>query len=163
MSAEVWSSRYPRSESGALRDSLREVQILLVEDSLADARLTARAVDAWSVPTSLAVARDGDEALTLLRKKAAVASRLPDLILLDLNLPTLHGFEVLESIKADEQLRQIPVVVLTTSDDGDDVRRAYSLYANCYIVKPSSLSEFMAAVKSIEDFWLRIARLPDSI
>ncbi len=137
------------------------VDILLVEDNAADVRLTEEALREGKVKTRLSVARDGVEALAFLRREGAFAQApRPDLILLDLNLPRKDGREVLAEVKADAALRVIPVVVLTTSSAEADVSRSYSLHANCYITKPVDLEQFVSVVKSIDDFWLTVVRLP---
>jgi CheY-like chemotaxis protein len=139
----------------------RPIEILLVEDNAADVRLTIEALREGKVRNHLAVARDGEEALAMLRREGphAEAAR-PDLILLDLNLPKKDGREVLAAIKADERFKRIPVVVLTTSSAEADVLRTYELHANCYITKPVDLEQFVSVVKSIDDFWLTVVRLP---
>lgn len=141
--------------------NVRPVQILLVEDNPGDVGLTLEALKEAKVLNKLTVVKDGIEALSLLRRQGqhARAAR-PDLILLDLNLPKKDGREVLAEIKADDNLKHIPVVILTTSEDEQDVLKSYNLYANCYIVKPLDLDRFITVVKSIEDFWLRIVVLP---
>jgi CheY-like chemotaxis protein len=143
------------------RPEPRPVEILLVEDNPGDVVLTREALRDTKVPTRLSVAADGEEALARLRRQGpfAAAAR-PDLILLDLNLPRLGGREVLAAVKADEQLRRIPVVVLTSSEAEQDVAASYDLHANCYVTKPVDLGQFLRVVKSIEDFWLHTARLP---
>jgi chemotaxis family two-component system response regulator Rcp1 len=135
--------------------------VLLVEDNPGDARLTKEALRDGLIPTRLSVVSDGEEALLFLRRqgKYAEAPR-PDLILLDLNLPRKDGSEVLAAVKADADLRRIPVVVLTTSQAARDIRRAYDLHANAYLVKPLELDRFMDVVKAIEDFWLNVVKLP---
>lgn len=140
---------------------VRPVQILLVEDNPGDVRLTMEALKEAKVLNKLTVVKDGMEALALLRRQEqhAHAAR-PDLILLDLNLPRKDGREVLAEIKADDDLKRIPVVILTTSQDEQDVLKTYNLYANCYITKPVDLEQFITVVKSIEDFWLGIVVLP---
>ncbi len=138
----------------------RAVEILLVEDNPGDVRLTREALKEGKVLNNLTVAGDGAEALAILRRGLDDGSRCPDLILLDLNLPKMDGREVLEEIKGDEQLRRIPVVVLTTSSAEEDILRSYNLHANCYVTKPVDLEQFMKVVLSIEDFWLTVVRLP---
>lgn len=139
----------------------RPVEILLVEDNPADVRLTVEALKDGKILNNLTVASDGVEALQVLRREGAHAdASRPDIILLDLNLPRLDGREVLQQIKDDEDLRRIPVVVLTTSADEQDVLRMYDLHANCYITKPVDLEQFLDIVKTIEDFWLTVVRLP---
>ena len=139
----------------------RSIQILLVEDNAADVRLTIEALREGKVRNELSIARDGAEAMKFLRREGefADASR-PDLVLLDLNLPKKDGREVLAEIKADDNLKRIPVVVLTTSSAEVDILKSYSLHANCYITKPVDLEQFVQVVKSIDDFWLTIVRLP---
>jgi len=137
------------------------VKILLVEDNPADARLTMEAFKSSQLPHSVSHAQDGVEALQYLRREGQYSqAQRPDLILLDLNLPRKDGREVLYDIKNDHELRRIPVVVLTTSQAQEDIQRAYSLYANCYICKPMELDDLTRIVKSIEDFWLTTAKLP---
>ena len=129
----------------------RPIQILLVEDNAADVRLTIEALHEGKVRNSLAVARDGAEAMRMLRREGEYASALrPDLILLDLNLPRKDGREVLAEIKADERLRQLPVVILTSSEAEQDIARAYELHANCYVTKPVDLEKFIVVVQSID-------------
>jgi CheY-like chemotaxis protein len=137
------------------------IEILLVEDNAGDARLAREALRDAKVRNHLSWVSDGAEALAFLRRegKYSQAPR-PDLILLDLNLPRKDGREVLTEIKADERLRRIPVVVLTTSRAEEDILRAYQLSANCYISKPVDLDQFMKVVRNIEDFWLTLVRLP---
>ncbi len=141
--------------------NVRPVQILLVEDNLGDVRLTVEALKEAKVLNKLTVVKDGIEALSLLRgQEQHVHAARPDLILLDLNLPRKDGREVLADIKADDNLKRIPVVILTTSQDEQDVFKTYNLHANCYITKPVDLDQFIMVVKSIEDFWLGIVVLP---
>jgi two-component system, chemotaxis family, response regulator Rcp1 len=137
------------------------VEILLVEDNPGDVRLTKEALRDSKLRNRLIVAEDGVEALAVLRKEGRyVSTATPDLILLDLNLPRKSGREVLAEIKADPILRHIPVVVLTTSSADKDIIDVYDLQANCYVVKPVGLNEFITIVRSIEDFWLSIVKLP---
>ena len=139
----------------------RPIEILLVEDDPGDARLTLEVLKDSKVRNKLYVVGDGEEALAFLRKegKYSEMSR-PDLILLDLNLPKKDGREVLAEIKTDENLKRIPVVVLTTSQAEEDILKVYNLHANCYITKPVDLDQFINVVKLIEDFWLTIVKLP---
>ena len=138
------------------------IEILLVEDNPGDARLTLEAFREGKVINNLTVMRDGVEALAYLRREGQYANAtLPDLILLDLNLPRMDGREVLAAIKADDRLMTIPVVVLTTSASQDDIARAYSHHANCYITKPVDLDQFMRVIQSIETFWLSLVKLPN--
>lgn len=139
----------------------RTIEILLVEDSVGDARLTLEAFKEGKVMNNVTVIGDGVEALAYLRRQGSYAnSARPDLILLDLNLPKKDGREVLAEIKADEDLMKIPVVVLTTSAAEEDIARAYSRHANCYITKPIDLDQFLRVVQSIESFWLSLVKLP---
>ena len=139
----------------------RQIEILLVEDNPGDVRLTREALRDAKVRNQLSSVKDGVEALAFLRRAGPYsAARRPDLILLDLNLPRKGGREVLAEIKADQHLRRIPVVILTTSRDERDVLAAYDLHANCYVVKPVGLEQFITIVKSIEGFWFEIVKLP---
>jgi chemotaxis family two-component system response regulator Rcp1 len=139
----------------------RPVEILLVEDNPGDERLTREALKEGKVYSNLHWVKDGVEAMEFLRRqgKHAGAPR-PDIILLDLNLPKKDGREVLQDIKNDNELKRIPVVVLTTSKAEEDVLRTYNLHANCYVTKPVDLDQFITVVKSIEDFWFTIVKLP---
>ena len=140
---------------------VRPIEILLVEDNPGDIRLTKEALKEAKVLNTLTVVQDGVEALTCLRQRGKYAdAKRPDLILLDLNLPKKDGREVLAEIKNDEALKFIPVVILTTSQDEQDVLKSYGLHANCYITKPVELEQFISVVKAIEDFWLGIVILP---
>lgn len=140
---------------------MKAVEILLVEDNPGDVRLAVEALKEGKVHNNLHVVGDGVEAMMFLRREGKYAlSPRPDLILLDLNLPKKDGREVLAEIKADEKLRRIPVVVLTTSKAEQDILRTYDLHANCYITKPVDLEQFIAVVRSVEDFWLTVVKLP---
>ncbi|MEJ2143222.1 MAG: response regulator [Gammaproteobacteria bacterium] len=137
------------------------IRILLVEDNPGDVRLTREALKEAKVNNQLFVVEDGVEAMAFLRNEGEYADTpRPDLILLDLNLPKKDGREVLEEIKHDSELKRIPVVVLTTSRAEEDILKSYNLHANCYVTKPVDLDQFINIVKSIEDFWLTIVRLP---
>jgi chemotaxis family two-component system response regulator Rcp1 len=137
------------------------IEILLVEDNPGDVRLTKEALRDGKIYNNLYVARDGVEAMAFLRKTGQYAQApRPDLILLDLNLPRKDGHEVLAEVKTDETLRRIPVVILTTSQAEEDIIKTYDLHVNCYITKPVDLDQFVKIVKSIEDFWLTIVKLP---
>jgi chemotaxis family two-component system response regulator Rcp1 len=137
------------------------VEILLVEDNPGDVRLTQEALKESKVTNNLSVAEDGVEALAFLKQEGQYANApRPDLLLLDLNLPKKDGRELLEEIKADDNLKRIPVVVLTTSKAEEDILRMYDQHANCYITKPIDFDQFIDVVKSIEDFWLTIVKLP---
>jgi CheY-like chemotaxis protein len=145
----------------SIRPFSRPVEILLVEDNPGDVRLTREALREGKVRNNLYVASDGVEALAFLRREGQYADAVrPDLVLLDLNLPRKDGREVLEEIKADPSLRYIPVVVLTSSQAEQDILRAYDLHANCYVSKPVDLDQFIHVVRSIEDFWFTIVKLP---
>jgi chemotaxis family two-component system response regulator Rcp1 len=139
----------------------KSIEILLIEDNPGDVRLTKEVLKEGKVRNNLQVVGDGVEAMAFLRRENsyAKASR-PDLILLDLNLPKKDGREVLQEIKADHQLKRIPVVVLTTSDADEDILKSYDLCANCYITKPVDLDQFIRVIRSIETFWLTIVTLP---
>jgi chemotaxis family two-component system response regulator Rcp1 len=135
--------------------------VLLVEDSPGDVRLTREAFKDTKVHINLQVASDGAEAMAFLKREGAHADApRPDLILLDLNLPKKDGREVLEEIKESPDLKSIPVVILTTSSFEADILRSYQLHANCYITKPVDLDGFLKVVRSIDDFWLSVVRLP---
>jgi CheY-like chemotaxis protein len=143
------------------REACRPIEILLVEDNPGDVRLTQEALKEGKVRNHLHVVADGVEAMAFLRRAGQHAhAPQPDLILLDLNLPKMGGREVLAEIKEDSQLRRIPVVILTVSKAEEDVLKSYNLHANCYITKPVNLDQFLAVVKSIEDFWLTVVLLP---
>ena len=138
------------------------IEILLVEDSAADVRLTIEALKEAKMANRLTVVDDGVKAMDFLYRRGGHAGApRPDLILLDLNLPRKDGREVLAEIKANSDLRRIPIVVLTTSSAEEDILNAYDLHANCYITKPVDFRQFMVVVKAIEDFWLTIVKLPD--
>ena len=139
----------------------RPIEILLVEDNLGDVRLTQETLKEFEQQNHISVAKDGVEALAFLRREGPyVNAAHPDLILLDLNLPKKGGREVLAEIKTDEQLRRIPVVVLTTSSAEQDVLEMYDLHANCYITKPVDLDQFRVVIEALEQFWFTIVRLP---
>ncbi|NQE46412.1 putative methanogenesis regulatory protein FilR2 [ANME-1 cluster archaeon GoMg2] len=140
---------------------VKPIEILLVEDNPGDVRLTQESLTDGKVRNNMQVVEDGVEAVAFLRRegKYANASR-PDLILLDLNLPKKDGREVLAEIKEDDKLKRIPVVVLTTSKAEEDIFKAYDQHANCYITKPVDLDQFIAVVRSIENFWFTIVKLP---
>jgi two-component system, chemotaxis family, response regulator Rcp1 len=137
------------------------IHVLLVDDNPADARLTTYSLGASSVPLNVSVVANGDEALAFLRREGRYHSApVPDLVLLDLNMPKKNGFETLLEIRNDPELSLIPVLILTSSDDQADVAQSYSLQANAYLVKPFGLEKFGPVVKAIEDFWFKIAKLP---
>lgn len=138
------------------------IEILLVEDNPGDVRLTRESLGEAKVRNNIVVATDGVEALECLRREGQYANATrPDLILLDLNLPRMNGFEVLDVIKEDPNLKRIPVVVLTTSQAEQDIIRSYNLCASAYVNKPVDLDQFCAVVKAIEGFWLEIVRFPN--
>ena len=140
---------------------MKPIEILLVEDNPGDARLTQEVFREGKLQTNLRIVADGETALEHLRRQGAYVKAIrPDLILLDLNLPKKSGREVLVEIKTDEELKSIPVVILTTSKAEQDILKAYHLHANCYITKPVDLDQFLGVVRAIEDFWLQIVKLP---
>jgi two-component system, chemotaxis family, response regulator Rcp1 len=137
------------------------IKILLVEDNPGDARLTIEALKDCRIHNTLDIVEDGPDALAYLHKEGMYANMTtPDLILLDFDLPTLPGREVLEQVKADKNLRHIPIIVLTVSQSEQDIIRAYDLQANAYVNKPIDLDQFIAVVRSIESFWFTIVKLP---
>jgi two-component system, chemotaxis family, response regulator Rcp1 len=137
------------------------IEVLLVEDSPGDVRLTREALKDAKMHINLHVVTDGIEAMAFLRRQNQHANALrPDLILLDLNLPRKDGRDVLKEIKECDALKSIPVVILTTSSSERDVERSYMLHANCYITKPVDLEGFIKVVKSIDNFWLSVVKLP---
>ena len=139
----------------------RLVEILLVEDNPGDVRLTREAMKEGKMRNNLSVANDGVEAMAFLRQEGKYADApRPDVVLLDLNLPKKDGRAVLAEIKADPDLKRIPVVVLTSSKADEDVLNSYDLHANCYVTKPGDLEQFIEVVKSVEGFWLQIVKLP---
>jgi two-component system response regulator len=141
--------------------SVKPIDILLVEDNPGDADLAREALHDKKINNQLYVVGDGEAAMDFLHKKNDFADvPRPDLILLDLNLPRKDGREVLADIKAHKDLKRIPVVVLTTSEDEEDIFKSYNLHANCYITKPIDLNQFVKVVRSIEDFWFSIVALP---
>jgi CheY-like chemotaxis protein len=137
------------------------IEILLVEDNPTDVRLTTEALKEEKIYNNLYVASDGVEAIAFLRREGKFVKAVrPDLILLDLNLPKKDGREVLEEIKNDDDLKTIPVVVLTVSKSEEDILKSYNLHANCYITKPVDLNQFMKVIRSVQEFWLTIVKLP---
>jgi chemotaxis family two-component system response regulator Rcp1 len=144
-----------------LRNTPEAFEILLVEDNPGDARLAQEALKEGRMTSRLKVVVDGVEAMSFLRREGQYAgSPRPNLILLDLNLPRKDGRQVLAELKADEDLRRIPVVVLTTSQAEQDILRSYDLHANCYITKPVDLDRFISVVRSIEEYWCSVVTLP---
>jgi len=141
----------------------RPIEVLLVEDDPGDVMMTREAFQDYKLHNQLHVVSDGAEAMAFLRQEGEYAGRpRPDLVLLDLNLPRMDGRQVLEAIKSDPELASIPVVVLTTSENEDDVLRSYSLHANAYVTKPVDLDQFMEAVRQIDEFFVQVVRLPPS-
>jgi len=137
------------------------VEILLVEDNPGDVRLAREGLSECKIRNNLHVVDDGVKAMAFLRRQDEYAKApRPDIVLLDLNLPRKDGREVLREVKEDEKLRTIPVVVLTTSKAEEDILKSYSLHANCYVTKPMGLEQFLDVVRSIEDFWFTIVKLP---
>jgi two-component system, chemotaxis family, response regulator Rcp1 len=135
---------------------MEEVHILLVEDNEGDIILTLEALKEARIRNRISVARDGEEALLMLQNSTIV----PDLVLLDINLPKIDGLEVLATIKANDRFKMIPVIMLTTSAAERDIMTSYANHANCFITKPVDLARFMDVVRTIEDFWITIVRLP---
>lgn len=139
---------------------MNPIEVLLVEDNRGDVRLMQEGLKEATVPNNLRVVGDGAEALAYLHREGRYTDAvMPDLILLDLNLPRKNGHEVLAAIKTDPGLKRIPVIVLTSSESERDILKSYELLANCYIAKPASFDQFMAVVKRIEDFWLTTVKL----
>lgn len=137
------------------------IRILLVEDNAGDVNLTRRALKASVLASALDIVGDGEQALAFLRKEGAYSeAERPDLIVMDLNLPRLDGHEVLRSVRSDAGLKDIPVVMFTTSDAKGDVLESYRLSANCYVTKPLDATGFSKAVLAIEQFWSAVAKLP---
>ncbi|MGO9571918.1 MAG: response regulator [Desulfomonilaceae bacterium] len=140
----------------------RGIEILLVEDNPGDVRLTEEALKEGKILNSLNVVADGVEAMAFLRREGKYTDApRPQLILLDLNLPKKDGREVLAEIKKDQELKSIPVVILTSSAAEQDIVKSYNLHANCYVTKPVDLDQFIHVVKSIEQFWLTVVQLPE--
>ena len=139
----------------------RQIEVLLVEDDPGDVMMTREAFQDYKLRNELHVVSDGAEAMAFLRQEGEYAGRpRPDLVLLDLNLPRMDGRQVLEAIKSDPELASIPVVVLTTSENEDDVLRSYSLHANAYVTKPVDFQRFIEVVRQIDDFFVTVVRLP---
>jgi chemotaxis family two-component system response regulator Rcp1 len=141
----------------------RPIEVLLIEDSPSDANLTIREFSKAKIANHVHWVENGEDAMDYLRFQGEFTDvTRPDLILLDLNLPGMDGREVLAEVKSDPQLKQIPIVVLTTSTDEEDVLRSYNLNANCYISKPIDISEFIHAIQLINEFWLSVIKLPNN-
>ena len=140
---------------------MKPIEILLVEDNPGDVDLAREALDSGKVRNTLHVVGDGELAMAFLRCQGQFARMpRPDLVLLDLNLPRMDGREVLAAIKTDEDLKRIPVVILTTSKAEEDILQTYNLHANCFITKPIDLHQFIKVVQAIEEFWFTIVKLP---
>ncbi len=138
-------------------------EILLVEDNPSDVMLTQEAFEECDLAHRLSVVGDGEEALEFLRRTGRYTDAPdPDLVLLDLNLPRKDGPELLAEVKNDPELRHIPVIVLSTSESDQDIARAYRLHANCYLTKPIRMDDFLRKIRSVEDFWMTIVRLPSN-
>jgi two-component system, chemotaxis family, response regulator Rcp1 len=141
--------------------NLTSVDILVVEDNPGDARLIKEVLNDNKIYSTLFIVNDGVEAMNFLRKEGKYKNvPIPDLVILDLNLPKKDGREVLSEIKADDELKHIPIVIMTISQAEEDILKTYNLHANCYITKPIDLNQFVKVVKSIEDFWFSIVKLP---
>lgn len=140
---------------------MKLIDILVVEDNSGDARLIKEVMNDNKIFSSFYLAKDGVEAMDFLKHNGKFKnSPKPDLIILDLNLPRMDGREVLSEIKNDEKLKHIPIVIMTISQAEEDILKSYNLHANCYITKPIDLNQFIKVVKSIEDFWFSIVKLP---
>ena len=143
-----------------MTNKLKPAHILLVEDNEGDIILTLDAFEESKFKTQVSVVRNGQEALDFLKKQGEYSdAQKPDLILLDINIPIFNGHEVLEEIKQDENLKRIPVIMLTTSSNQNDIKKAYGNYCNSYIQKPLDMEEFMQSVLKIEEFWLQLTTL----
>lgn len=144
-----------------LLNQMQKINVLVVEDSPGDARLISEAFKETQIKADISVVQDGVDAMSFLRREGQYADELrPDLILLDLNLPRKDGREVLLEIKHSPTFRQIPVLILTTSNRPQDIRFSYENHANSYIVKPADMDTFFLVVKNLEDFWFHVAKLP---
>jgi CheY-like chemotaxis protein len=141
---------------------MRKVNVLLVEDNEGDILLTREAFEESKVQADLSVVRNGQEALDFLfKRKDYEDAQKPDIILLDINIPIYNGHEVLQQIKTDEQLKTIPVIMLTTSNSQEDVKKSYEQHCNTYIVKPLNMDEFLKVILKIDEFWLQLSVIPD--
>ena len=140
---------------------MKEVHILLVEDNEGDIMLTVEALQEGKIINIIDVVRDGKKAIDFLTKKGEYeTAATPDIIVLDVNLPKKNGHEVLQFIKNHQDLKQIPVIMLTTSSSKSDINKSYENHANCYITKPVDSDGFLKAIKTLEDFWVHIVKLP---
>ncbi|WP_103665006.1 response regulator [Gracilimonas amylolytica] len=139
----------------------KEIHILLVEDNEGDIVLTREALDEGRIKNSISVVRDGWEAIQYLEKNEGYEDAIePDLVLLDINLPKMNGHKVLQHIKTHDELKHIPVIMLTTSSDDVDIIKSYKNHSNCYITKPVDINSFIDVISTIEDFWISIVQLP---
>lgn len=142
---------------------MKPIHILLVEDNEGDILLTTEALQERKIVNRISVLKDGKQAIDFLYQQAETdGPELPDLLLLDINLPKRNGHEVLEFIKTNDKLKHLPVIILTTSSSLIDINRSYKHYANCYITKPVEMDEFMEAIYKIESFWINLVKLPDT-
>lgn len=142
---------------------MKGIHILLVEDNAGDIMLIEEALDEAKVANEVSIANDGEKAIEFLKKNGGYSEApVPDLIILDINLPRKNGFEVLQFIKESDELKHIPVIMLTTSSSERDIAKSYNSHANCYITKPVGVEEFLSAVTSIEDFWIHLVKLPNN-
>ncbi|KPQ14046.1 MAG: two component signal transduction system response regulator [Algoriphagus marincola HL-49] len=142
----------------------RPIKILLVEDNEGDIVLTMEALKDSQLPNEIIIKKDGEAAITYLKElEKSQPKQLPDLILLDINLPKMNGHEVLNQIKNDPELKRTPIIVLTTSSSETDIIEAYSKHANCYITKPVDINDFLKITSKIEEFWFNVVKLPTSI
>jgi CheY-like chemotaxis protein len=140
---------------------MKPIHILLVEDNEGDIMLTKEALEEGKIVTKLSVVKDGKEAMDFISKEGRYSDAdMPDLLLLDVNLPKKNGHEVLQHVKGNENLKHIPVIMLTTSSSEKDINRSYNNYANCYITKPVEVNDFLAVVATIESFWISVVKLP---
>ncbi len=142
----------------------KPIEILLVDDDPAHVRLTMEVIKGCKINNNVTVMRNGEEALNFLFKRPPFEDRaMPDLIMLDLNIPKKSGLEVIKEIRQGPEIKNLPVIVLTTSDDAKDIETAYKLGANCYITKPVDLNQFINVINCIEEFWLTIVKLPTRV
>ncbi len=142
----------------------KPIEILLVDDDPAHVRLTMEVIKGCKIRNNVTVMRNGEEALNFLFKRPPFEDRaMPDLIMLDLNIPKKSGLEVIKEIRQGPEIKNLPVIVLTTSDDAKDIETAYKLGANCYITKPVDLNQFINVINCIEEFWLTIVKLPTRV
>jgi CheY-like chemotaxis protein len=144
----------------SINKSMKPIHILLVEDNEGDILLTREALEDAKIIVKLSVAKDGKEAIDFVNRQGKYTDAdVPDLVLLDINLPKKNGHEVLKYIKENEQLKHMPVIMLTTSSSDKDINSSYNNYANCFITKPVEVNDFLTVVSTIENFWISIVRL----